>query len=69
MEDPRLCLLQLLHVICERYPSTGVRDLDDEPIIFHVSCSCKMSHSVSHFGFLLLDKVEGGVGSANQKVD
>ena len=41
MEDPRACLLQLLHVICERYPSVGLRDIDDKLLVFQVSCPCK----------------------------
>ena len=69
MEDPRACLLQLLHVICERYPSVGLRDIDAKPLVFQVSCPCKTSHSVSHLGFLLLEDVEAALGSVDQRVE
>ena len=64
MEDPHVCLLQLLHVICERFPSVGVRDWNGKPIVFQVSCPCKTSHYVSYLGFLHLEEVEGVLGSS-----
>ena len=69
MEDPHAWMLQLLHVICERFPSVAVRDWDGKPIVFQVSCPCKTSHSVSHLGFLHLEEVEGVLGTAEQKVE
>ena len=69
MEDQRACLLQLLHVICERYPSVGLRDIDDKLLVFQVSCPCKNSHSVSRLGFLLLEDVEAALGSVEQRVE
>lgn len=69
MENSNVCLLQLLHLICERYPCMGKRWWDDEPISVQVSCPCKTSHSVSHLGFLLLEEIEGGLGSVEQKLE
>ena len=70
MEDPDVFLLQLLHVICDRFPSVGVRELwDDKPVLFQLSCPCKTSHSVSHLGFMLLEEVEEALGTAEQKVE
>ena len=40
-----------------------------QPMAFHLRCPCKRSHSVTHLGFLLLEKVEGTLGSAEQEVD
>ena len=36
---------------------------------FHLKCPCKRSHAVTHLGFLLLEKVESTLGSAEQEVD
>ena len=74
IEDPNLRLLDLLHIICERFPSV---DRDDVPVmapslpgIIRVSCSCEQtSHSVSPFGFLLLEAVEGVMETTEQKVE
>lgn len=66
---PNVCLLQLLHLICESYPSMGVRWWDDQPISFQVSCPSKMSHFLSHLGFLLLEEVESVLGSVQQKLE
>ena len=38
-------------------------------MLFQVSCPCKLSHSVSQLGFLLLEKVEGALGSVEQKLE
>ena len=69
MDNPHICLMKLLHVICERYPAMDVRSFDYVPVFFQVSCPCKTSHSVSHLGFLLLEEVEGALGSAEQKLE
>ena len=59
MEDPTLLLLDLLHVICERFPSVDREDLRaDLKGFFQVSCSCEQtSHTVSPYGFMLLEAV------------
>ena len=70
MENPKAPLLALLHVICERFPPVLFRPEENgQPVIFHLSCPCKKSHSVTHLGFLLLEKVEDTLPSAEQKVD
>ena len=66
---PNVCLLQHLHLICESYPSMGLRWWDDELISFEVSCPSKISHSVSHLGFLLLEEVESALGFVEQKLE
>ena len=71
MEDPNILLLDLLHVICERFPPIGRENLrDDLSGFFQVSCSCEhTSHSVSPHGFLLLEAVEGVMETTEQKVE
>ena len=72
-------LLELLHVICERFPPVLFKAEDNvypfspekggQPMAFHLKCPCKRSHAVTHLGFLLLEKVESTLGSAEQEVD
>ena len=73
VEDPNPLLLALLHVICERFPSGDqyVEGLGG-PELIQVSCTCSRqhtSHTVSPYGFLLLEAVEGVLGSTEQKVE
>ena len=69
MKNPGDSLLEVLHVICERYPPMAFTAAEIcKPMLFQLSCPCKRSHSVSHMGFLLLEAVEGAMGSATQKV-
>ena len=70
MNNPEDSLLEVLHVICERYPPMAyIAEEVSMPNLFQLSCPCKRSHSVSHLGFLLLEAVEGAMGSATQKVE
>ena len=71
MENPEVSLLELLHVICNRFPPVIFKpELENgRPMAFHLSCPCKSSHSVTHLGFLLLEKVEGTLKSAEQQVE
>ena len=72
MENPKDSLLELLHVICERFPPVTFHlgeTTGRDPMLFKVSCPCKRSHQVSHLGFLLLEKVEGALGSALQEIE
>ena len=79
MESPMVPLLELLHVICERFPPVLFKaednvypfspEKDGQPMAFHLKCPCKRSHAVTHLGFLLLEKVESTLGSAEQEVD
>ena len=71
MGAPETLLLELLHMICEKYPSE-----EDEPYWWDrreeivVSCPCNMSHhSVAPLGFRILESVEGAVRSTIQKVE
>ena len=58
MKKPEDSMMELLHVICERYPPiVYTADEANQPMLFHLSCPCKRSHSVSHLGFLLLGVV------------
>ena len=82
-EDPNpLLLLELLHVICERFPPVGRDDVPLEargspnsvnmipgPEFFEVACACEhTSHAVCPYGFLLLEGVERMMGTTEQKV-
>ena len=70
MENPKVPLVELLHVICERFPPVLFRPEENgQPMTFHLSCPCKKSHSVTHLGFLLLEKVEGTLQSAEQELE
>jgi len=71
MENPEVSLLELLHVICNRCPPVIFKsELENgRPMAFQLSCPCKSSHSVTHLGFLLLEKVEATLKSAVQEVD
>ena len=75
MKNPKVPLLELLHVICERFPpvldESYTRWKPSEGVEFvQLRCSCNRSpHQVSQMGFLLLEEVEGALGSAEQKVD
>ena len=79
MEDPSPPLLDLLHVICERYPPDDRDEVPaDEvpynlipgPELIQVSCTCKQaSHEVSPTGILYLEEVERGMGTTQQMVE
>ena len=71
MENPKVPLLELLHVICNRFPPVifSAALEDSHPMAFHLRCPCKRSHSVTHLGFLLLEKVEESLNSAEQEVE
>ena len=71
MENPKVPLVELLHVICNRFPPVLFKPAleNGRPMAFHLRCPCKSSHSVNHLGFLLLEKVEGALKSAEQEVE
>ena len=54
--------LALLHALCKIYANT------DEHSGIYVNCSCLKVHHVSFMGFLILEKVEAKLESAEQKV-
>ena len=83
MENPVPRLLDLLHVICERFPPV---DRDDVPLearkspssvnvipgpeFIQVSCTCgDASHDVFPQGFLYLEEAERAMGTTEQKVE
>ena len=70
MEDRQTSLLVLLHVIAERFvPVIYAPEVEDYPMAFYLRCPCKKTHAVNHLGFLLVEKVEGALDSAEQEVD
>ena len=73
MEDLSPLLLDLLHVICERFPPFEVPDDDETHYIngrIQVSCTCKeASHTLSPIGLMYLEEVERGMDTTKQKVE
>ena len=72
-EEPKPLLLDLLHVICERFPPLKRAHLlrleVPGPEFIEVSCSCELiSHSVQPCGFSLLEAVEEALGTGEQLV-
>ena len=69
MEDRQTSLLVFLHVIAERFvPVIYEPEDEDYPMAFYLRCPCKKTHAVNHLGFLLLEKVEGSLETAEQEV-
>ena len=69
MEDRQTSLLVLLHVIAERFvPVIYAPEVEDYPMAFYLRCPCKKTHAVNHLGFLLLEKVESSLETAEQEV-
>ena len=72
-EEPKPLLLDLLHVICERFPPLKRAHLlrleVPGPEFIEVSCGCGLvSHSVQPCGFSLLEAVEEALGTGEQLV-
>ena len=66
MGKPESQLLELLHIICRRFPSNKAGALPD---LVKVSCQChEVSHDVSSLGFVLLEFVENSTGTSYQQV-
>ena len=61
MKDPKPYLIDLLNLICQRFPPYDY---------FHVRVNCPRhtSHPVSVLGILLLEDTEGALGSAIQEI-
>ena len=71
MENPNPRLLDLLHVICERFPPVDAlpKALPEMNTVV-MSCRCEHSpHAVSPCGFLYLEEVERAMGSTLQRVE
>ena len=69
LDDPNSHALDLLEVICEKYPSAGPLYYIRNPM-YHIEISCPRhtTHFVSSEGFQLLEEVEGALGSALQEI-
>ena len=67
MDNPKSHTLNLLEIICEKFPPVERSGKSD--FYIKLACPCHQAqHSVSPLGFLLLEKVEGALGSAHQEV-
>ena len=66
-EDPLPHLLDLLDLICERFPPTGPAE-DWIGEFLQVSCPRHGSHSVAPIGFQLLEAVEAALGTLEQRL-
>ena len=62
MKDQKPSELDLLNLICERYPSRPSE-------VVTLSCSSNQTKLVSPLGFLLLEEVEGALGSTEQWIE
>ena len=59
-------LLQLLDIICQRFPSNHTSAGPDQ---VKVACPCHEVHEVSTLGFLLLEMVERSAETCRQQID
>ena len=72
MENPQPLLMELLDLICAKYKAeerpTGNGGMfgSREPLYVQVSCPLHDSHTVSGYGFILLEDCEGTLGSPQQ---
>ena len=68
-EDSKPLQLDLLHMICKRFPSNNqVKGITGSQFV-NVRCSCNRTHSVAPLGFLLLEKVEATLESEEQYLE
>ena len=67
--DPKPFLLDLLHLICEKYPPNKMTSYPNGYGQVEVAGCCNKTHSVSPLGFLILDKIETTLGSTEQSVE
>ena len=65
IDSPQLHLLDLLEIICQRFPP---RDWGEMARDVKVSCPSHKFHNVSALGFVLLELIEGALGSLEQKI-
>ena len=65
MRDPRPLLIDLLHLICERYPPHDIHFQPERMSVVRLACPHHPEGHVTPFsGFLLLEEVESAFGSA-----
>ena len=68
MKTPKAFLLDALHVICERLPPSLASSRDD-PDKLQVSCpSHSEPHSISGWGFILLEEMEAALRTTEQSI-
>ena len=60
--------LDLLHMICKRFPPDKKVNSIVGTQLVTVRCSCNQTHSVGPLGFLLLEEVEATLGSEKQSL-
>lgn len=63
MKDHKPSLIDLLNLICERFPSSKTTE------VVTLTCPANQTKLVSALGFRLLEQVEGALGSTEQKID
>jgi len=63
MGKPQQHLLQLLHLLHDRAPFSG------ESIFIKLTCPDHEAHSVSEWGFCLMEEVEAAMDSSEQKIE
>ena len=68
MKDPGSPLLDLLDLICEKYPSLKANGKNRRSDFVQLRCPRHGSHSVSPAGFLILEKVEAALESTEQSI-
>ena len=64
MKEQKACELDLLNLICERYPSRP----GDSGVVT-LGCPSNQTKQVSPLGFLLLEAVEAALGSTEQRIE
>lgn len=73
MESPQPLLRQLLDLICVKYnaerPVERSMFHTREPLRVQVSCPLHVSHTVTGYGFILLEDCEGTLGSVEQHLE
>ena len=64
MEDHKSSRVDLLNLICERFPSNAGSE-----VVSLTTCSSNQARSVSPLGFLLLEQIEAAFGSTEQRIE
>ena len=64
MEDHKSSRMDLLNLICDRFPSNA-----GSAVVSLTTCSSNQARSVSPLGFLLLEQIEAAFGSTDQRIE
>ena len=67
--DPKFLQLELMHVICARFPPDEEDFSSSQTQLVRVRCPCNQTHEVAPLGFLLLEEVEAALGSTEQIIE